>query len=307
MKFSTYAIIVLLLITFSEAARIRKFQTNSRGNAVNCVYQCVMGFLSVLGGNEKLFTECSKVVKGWEVEGTNKKLMDSAEGELKPSNTVLQTVLKYLGKGIDIACKYFRADIEKWFESKLKKYRRYLRLFLQGKAEGLWDWVDYVKKKIVKVAVSIKDSVVGQAVKAIKDAAVKTASQVWAWVKKKCSEFMAPIMNKIEAVKAKFLAWLDEHPYLKALFNFAKCFIKNKGVAAIKTLIATVKSIVTTFAALGTPMGWVKLLINCICSYKRFIEAIKYIKVGLAEKDGPKKWSNYCKAAANIFAAMANA
>ncbi len=113
--------------------------------------------------------------------------MDSAEGELKPSNTVLQTALKYLGKRIDIACKYFRADIESWFESKLKKYRRYWRLFLQGKTKGIWDWVNYVKDKISSIVEKLKDSVVGQAVTAIKDVAVKTASQVWTWVKKKCT------------------------------------------------------------------------------------------------------------------------
>ncbi len=96
----------------------------------------MLGFLEELKGESKLFDECTKVIRGWELtaDEEEKKKELSADKKLGgDTKATFQQVLGYLGVAIDTVCNFK----EKIIAFLTKNYRKYQRLYLQEKKNSI--------------------------------------------------------------------------------------------------------------------------------------------------------------------------
>jgi len=298
----------VLLLAFSclFTRRVHRY-SHRRGPADNIVYQFILGFVAELSGQPAAIDECSQQVKGWESAATEEN-GDTEKQVGGETSTTFQKVLGYLGKAIDAVCN-FKENIIGWLT---KSFRRYIRLFIQGKTTrrfrwslgGMWD-------SIKSAAVAVGDAVVSGA-KTIGNAVVKgvewvgkKADELFTYVKGQINTLLEPVYNLFEQIKAKFLAWLEKNPLMKKLFEFAKCFLTNSGVKGIKTLFNAVKSVVELIPKLATPAGWIELLVNLVCGWESLKDGINFLLSGIKETNAAKKYNFFGKFAGKIFEAIA--
>jgi len=116
---------------------------------------------------------------------------------------------------------------------------------------------------------------------------------------------MQPVLDVFESIKEKFIAFLDKNPVLKTWFNFAKCFLEHEGTKQIKGLYERLKSFVTTIAALGNALGWVKLLVNLVCAWEDLRDGIAFLKLGFKEAKKPAKYNFFGRFVGKLVKAIA--
>jgi hypothetical protein len=217
---------------------------------------------------------------------------ESSKG-LEEQKTGWSGVLDKLGKAINFVCKLkdlVKQIIEYFTKENTKKYRRYMRLFLQGKTSRLrrvrWGFAGLItgaKDLIKSGAESIKKGVIK-----VKDAVTTAIDNVEEYVTKTLKETFSPIVDLFEAMKAKVTAFM-QHPLIQKLISFVNCIKTFKGFAA--NLIAIVSSWISLIGELATPAGWVKLVIKMICAWEDLAKAIGYLKEAFVKGvTAPVKW-----------------
>lgn len=304
-----YLLLILVAFQAVTSRRIRRHHArhHHRAPADNIVYQFILGFITALGGQEKLITECSAQFPGWESASTAQ--TDTTQTEMAGTPTTFQTVLKYLGMAIDAICN-FKDNI---IEFLTKKFRRYVRLFLQGKVRGRFGrgFFSGIWNGIKKGAAAVGNAVVSGA-KAVGNTIIKgaewvgkKAEELFAWCEKKFQELLEPVYELFESIKAKVVAWLEKNPTIKKLLEFGVCFLNNNGVKAIKTMFNAIKSIVELVPLLATPAGWIKLVINLVCGWKSLKEGIEAFIEGWNNTSAPHKFNRYGYAVGKFAEAIA--
>jgi len=297
-----------------KATKIRTSKTFSqglrtRGPADNPLYQFIIGFLSELSGTPEFFDLCSKKVEGWESVGTQEELNDNVDKELGTERSTLDKILGYLGKGIDLICG-FKDNIIGFLS---KKLRRYFRLFLHGRTRrrrfrwtvsGLWDDIKSVANDVGESIVKGTSKAGSSVIDGVKWVGKKSSEAV-EYVKDKLDTLLKPLFDLFEKIKAKIMNFLTKHPLLLKLLLFARCFLENNGVKAIKTLVTALTALVSLVPKLATPAGWVEVIVNLICGWKDLKEGIDFLKKGLDEKDKNKRFNFYGKFTGKIAAALA--
>ncbi len=302
-------IAVLSSFTALKISSRNRIRNRSAAPADNIIYQFTLGFLAALSGQPKFIDECSQQVPGWEAAAPEEESNNNTERELGgETSSTLQKVLGYLGVAIDAICNFK----DKIIAFLTKRYRRYMRLFMQGKTtkrfkwslSGMWDTikgtVTDIGNAVVKGAKAVGTTVIkaGQWVG-------KKVDDLYTFVKEEINKILEPIYKEFEKIKVKFLAWLERNPMMKKLFLFAKCFITNGGVKGIKTLYNAVKSIVELIPKLGTPAGWIELLVNLVCGWESLKDGIGFLTQGLNQADKKKKYNLYGRFLGKIFEAIA--
>lgn len=314
----TFLILLISLLCLSSVFnhRIRKNSLRHRhryqGPTNNILYQFLLGMIAEFSGEAGWIDNCSKQVPGWESAGdsengnADKKKDGSMEKDLAGNQSTFKKILGYLGTAINVVCTV-KDKIISFFT---KSRRRYSRLFTEGKLRTRWPFEDFFSKvgnafadagnAIVSGAKKVKNAVVDGV-----DWAKKKASEIAEFIKNKCKEIFQPVLDLWDDIKKKFTEWLSKHPMMEKVFNFLNCFITNKGLQGMKGLYDSIKNLLALIPILGTPAGWVTLVVNLICGWEDLKAGIEFCAQGIKESDRPKKYNYFGKFFGRIVKAIA--
>lgn len=268
-----------------NSLKVLKNQTKTTG-IIDNLKSFGLGLLESLLEDDKLESKITSCLALFSTETT----AAAVKTDEKPETTVAsgdakstwETVLTYVGKAVDLVCK-IKDKILGWLT---KRYRRYMRLFLEGKLKNGIHW------SLSGIWESIKEHV-KTAVGAVTDA-ITTAKN---WIH---AQF-EPFLNAFEAMKQKVIDFLKQNPFLKFIIehiqNIKDC--KTLGDDA-KKLWGLLTSLVTFIPTLATANGWVTLLVNLVCSWKKLKLAIEALVAGIKESDAVKKARQFGKFAGNL-------
>ncbi len=323
MKYTIFLILLTLsTLSFIAPHRLRhKYRNKARFHlktvavADNILYQFLLGCVAELSGQPAFIDECSKQVPGWESAGVTEdkdvaaKKAESTDEVLKSEVPTWKKILGYLGTAINIVCTLK----SKIIDFLTKKRRRWNRLFAQGQAKtkrfkfdfgkfisGAKQAFEDVGNAISKGAQKVKSAVVEGV-----DWAKKKASEISDFLKQKIQEKVKPVLELYEDIKAKFTNWLSKHPIMEKTFNFLKCIITNKGAQGIKAMVDAVKSLIALIPKLGSPAGWITLIVNLVCGWEDLRDGIQFLLSGMKETDRKKKYNFYGKFTGKLIKAIA--
>jgi len=312
MKLKLFVILVILTLSQVILGRIQHSSVRRAHNKAskNLFYQFLLGFLASLGGDSKFVDECSQHVPGWESAGKTEETNDSMNTDLKHQHTIFDKALSMIKDGVTMICE-FKEDIVKFLE---KQTRRYIRLFLQGKTRSrrmTWNissLISDVAGDIKKAAVAVKDGVakVGDTVVAGVKWVGKKVEEVANFIQTQMKEWLKPVFDLYEALKARVMKFLKEHPFLMNLALFAACFIKNKGVELIKELHHILKRFVELLPKLATVGGWIRLVANLICHWEGLKKGMESLKKGLEATNKEKRYHHFGHFAGHFLRAISH-
>jgi len=305
-------LILLICLSAITSRRVHHRARHHHRQSKNGAYQFFLGFIQALSGAENLIDSCTKLVPGWEsATDDEEKSGDSTDNQVASQQSTFQLILPYLTKAIDAVCNFK----EKIITYLTGKFRRYIRLFLQGKTRkrfrlawflsGMWD-------SIVSVASDIGEAVVSGA-KAVGNTIIKAGEWVgkkvedlYNFVKEQIGSALQPVFDLFDQLKPKIIAWLQKSPLLAKLIAIGQCLYENDAVKGIKGIYNTLKAMVEIIPKLATPAGWVELIVNLVCSWENLKNGIQALIAGIAEKDKLIKYNFYGKFTGFLFRAIAS-
>ncbi len=320
-----FCLISSFFIFEAKRLRIRRYHSHShshrhslthryhyRGPSNNILYQFILGFIAELSGAPKLIDDCLDQVPGWESAGTTEETKDETTKQMGgDTSSTLSKVLKFVGGAIDLVCAYKI----KLICSLTKKARRFQRLLLQGKVRrnqswwnpvDLWDDVKTSASKISEAVVSGAKKL-GNAVKEGAQWVGKKASELGNYIKEQLIKVFKPVSDLFDSIKQKIINFYTTNPLIQKVIKFVKCFLKNGIVRAVKNLIKVFKGLITLIPTLGSPAGWVQLLVNLICGWKDLKIGVEFLLKGLKETEKLVKFNDFGKFAAHMLKACVGA
>jgi len=128
------------------------------------------------------------------------------------------------------------------------------------------------------------------------DWAKATAQQVSDYVTRKLAEIWKPIGNALEKLKQKIIGWFMKNTFFAKLGNngtgFLNCFISIKTVSTIASFVTIFFSLL---AKATTPVGWVSMVINLVCSWEYLKMGIEALSAAWKATNIPEKYNSYGK------------
>jgi hypothetical protein len=262
----------------------------------------MLGLVAEFSGTPAVIDECTKIVPGWEAVGQSEESQSSVQGEIQGEQSTWEKILGYLGAGIDAICQY-KDQLISFLGG---KYRRYMRLFLQGRIHGRMRWRLAGFFGNVWNGIKKAGSAVVSGVKKAGAWVADKASQAWNWVKEQAMKLVQPILNLIESIKQKVMNFIQNNPILKKAYDFFQCFMNNQGMEGAQNIVNKVKAIIAMLGTLTTPIGWVKLIANLVCNWRIIKEGIDYLKAALREGNRLVKYNLFGKMTGKFLTAFAS-
>jgi len=177
-----------------------------------------------------------------------------------------------------------------------------------------WDWIETgwnaAKAKFSAVystftakAASLAKNIVGGL-----DWVKAKAEDVISWVGKQLKEVFAKIVKAIADVKVKFEAFFKNTKF-DTLKGYLSCFqtiaLSDDGLGKSYNPLKVFTDFWTTLAALGTPMGWAKLLVNLICNWANLKDGIDNLIKSYNATDKKQRWQFAGVASAKFMISIA--
>ncbi len=294
MKFIT---LLVLCLAFSLVISTRLFNRHRNHHkhklsTKGAFMDFIAGFINGATGQDAV-TVCKNALDGKDGDVASNKEVASKE-----ETPLWQKILKLLGKIIDVCCKW-KSKIIEWIT---KKWRRYRRLFLQGKStKGFWgDIWNGIKSAGNAIVETVKD--VAHHVYKVGEFVWKSAQELWTWLKEKIENLFGPIFDAFKAMKKKIMDWIETNPTIKALLRWLKCIMTAKDAA--KGLISIAKGFITLIPKLTNPVGWVQLAVNLICGWEKLKNGIEAMLKAIKGENSARNWGEF---AGNIIAAISGA
>lgn len=191
--------------------------------------------------------------------------------------------------------------------------RRNRRLFLQGKKlrnfrknwfTDIWDDItDFVGGAADMIQQGVAWAT-GHAVSLVVDGtnwAVQTAKKIGDFIAEAIKRVIKPLGEAFENIKAKIMGFINS-PWVQNAILIFNCI--KQAVGAVQTLIKTITGFVSNIAALGSPAGWIKLLVNLICGWETLKAAIEQFKHSWTQP-APAKWNHFGRGLGNLVKAIA--
>jgi hypothetical protein len=262
-----------------------KVQHKSK-NFLQGIIATIGGILAVLGGTTvHAINKClPKVVQlpGGEEEGGGSSL-GGVTGPLK-------TIMSILGFALKLACA-FKSKIISFLQGKISRRRWRRRFFLglqNGNARGFFSKIgrafkkigNKIKKGISKVANAIKKVAV-LVYNTVKDGIMAAINFI--------KRIFQKIVQAIKDIKQKIQDFFNG-PIFKEIKRIFMCIISlgqvaRKIISSIKGFINAIKSLLS-----GWP-GVIMVLVNCICNWGRFKNAIEAI-INAFRSSGNTRWKH---------------
>jgi hypothetical protein len=268
----------------------------------NIIYRFILGFLAQLGGNEALVLKCSGQFPTWEqaqIKETSSS--ESTDAQVGGDHSTFTKVLNFLGSAITTICNFKEKIISFLF----KRFRRYRRLFLQGKIRsgfrlgwslsGAWSWI------------KTKAADVGRAVVATGQWIGKKVDELWEWIKEKINTVLQPIYDFFDQLKAKFVGWLRQNPTMAALLDFASCLHNNGSASALLTVAHVVLRLTLLIPSLATPVGWIALVVHLVCGWEHLRNGINFLLAAVRNTDRLMKYYQYGQMTGEFLRAISGA
>jgi hypothetical protein len=252
---------------------------------ISNVIAAIGGVIAVLGGTT-VATINSCLPKAVQIPGSDE---EAGGTNLGGCTGPLKTIMSILGFALKIACA-FKSKIISFLQGKISR-RRWRRRFFLGLSNGYTKgFLSSIGKAFKKVGNAIKNGVTKVAT-AIKNVAVKVYNTVKDGIMAAIN-FIAntfkKIVQAIKDIKNKITGFFNG-PIFQEIKRIFQCIISLGQVA--KAVVASIRGFIDAIKLLLS--GWagvINILVNCICNWERFKNAIEAI-VDAFKTNGDTRWN----------------
>ena len=292
------AIIIFILLCFNqvhEARRIKNHKTqktHTRTHTDSHWYQFFIGFATEFVGGVSIDTCLPEDWKNSTPNAMDKKEVEECVetgtvwGKIKSLLTSAVTVVCWITHLKEYALKYI-LRLFGW------KYRRHLRLFMEGKrtAKYKWEFEGFFKKaesELKEAASSIANKTVKIATEIAEK--VKNSAQVaYGKIKEVLGTIFKPVIDLYLSIKEKFVKFWNS-PMMLTIRGILDCVkvLANAAYLILK-VVANITKIIVRLAA-GDPLIWIEIIFALICKWEEFKKLINYIVHAIAAT-GEQKWN----------------
>ena len=290
---------------FRKQTKIRNIQRKK--NKHNIIMRYVYCFVRTLSGDANIVNRCARQVPGLRAHAIEEEKSKTTQTQLAGSTmNIFNKIFSFLGVAIDMCC-YFKNKIVEFFTEKSR--RRYRRLFLQGKLSlmhrnifsKLWRFIKNSVTNIAQKAIKAVKWVASR----VRDAGVyvvNRAKDAYQFIKKKLLQLFRPVFNWFERMKENLLNWIKQNKLLSILITFCECF--QRTFMTSQKLKKTVNGLISLVPSLATPVGWINLVVNLICNWKKLKESIIALRYGLMTRIKHIKYCQFGIFTAKLFEAI---
>ena len=295
MKFTN---LIILVIAFSQISlnicgalsrnhryRITRSRTSRRtGQAENKWYNLFTGimmqFASLTPSDITSLNTC--IPDNFKVKDAASTPADEA-AQKSETSSVWTEVLNGVGKILDFVCK-FKDNIKKLISSKLtkmlrrRKYRMFVSTSVSNRRVVGW-WSDVT-------------NTVSKTFKAVTGAVIDWSKKAWSDV----SSFAGDVVNNLKNIYGQFMNTIKtimDSGFVKMIENIYKCIQTAKGIGAkiVQAVSTSIKKVQAMIAAGAAPVVIAGYVVDYICKFEDFRNAINLLIQGIESKDTIKKYN----------------